>query len=134
MRESRSSLANLVRLIHIFVIAFVILTPFIPKMHWCVLTIHIVGCISLLFHWYLQEDACILTIIECSLRGVPITDSFMYSLVNPVYKIKDETVRLIAAVGTPILALISMYRVCMMMDVVKADIRLLLNVSLAVMQ
>lgn len=118
---SHAGLANLVRLIHFLVVIFMVAVPFISNVHWTLLAIHVVAAVSLMFHWYLREDACILTIVESALRGVRPDKSFMHSIVSPLYKIEDKTLKELCFVVTPLLALVSICRLRNDWDVVRAD-------------
>jgi len=125
----KETVADIVRLTHFGLVLFMIVTPFIPNVHWTILSIHVTFAASLMFHWYLNEDACFLTLLECSLRGIPMRNSFMHSIVNPVYKIQDKELRTISHLVTPLLALISLYRIMLQW----AKLRMELGIVLALL-
>lgn len=78
--------------------------------HFSLLCLHIATSILLLLHWYVNEDECALTSIESYLRGVPSTNSFIYDLVSPVYKINDENLKQFVTIVTVILGSGSVYQ------------------------
>ena len=63
-------LANLISIFHVFVILFILIIPFsnIPAL----LIIHIMFAITLLVHWYANNNACSLTFLEAKLRGLEV--------------------------------------------------------------
>jgi hypothetical protein len=78
-------LANCIWIFHVFIIIFVILGPLSPIPS--ILFLHIIFSISLMTHWYMNNDACSLTYMEAQLRGVEIKDSFSYKFIAPMYNI-----------------------------------------------
>lgn len=62
-------------------------------------------------HWVLMDDTCALTLLERRLRGVSSEKSFFHNLVSPVYKIRDEHVRMLAWAASVGLWLVSVARV-----------------------
>jgi len=113
---------NIVRLLHTFIVVFTIITPFIPNIPWTYLLLHVTAVASLLLHWILSNDACFLTLVECYLRGVPDSESFIHSIVSPIYKIDDKDLQELVIKLTPLLGLISLVRLINMRKVVRADI------------
>jgi hypothetical protein len=107
-------LAILIQILHILLIVFVIVTPFVaPTLSKDqavpYLVMHIAVSLSLLVHWALNDSTCALTIAECYVRGVPVTDSFMHRLVSPVYVISDQKLGTCSWWSTIILILISVF-------------------------
>ena len=100
-------LAGLVRLFHMFVVCFILFIPFM-KVPWLVNLLHTVSVMSLLLHWYLDQDVCVLTILESALSGVRLSESFMYKLVSPIYRIRDSDLKKIVWVVTPVLGMITL--------------------------
>lgn len=114
--------ANVVRLLHILLILFIVVVPFVKRVHWTFLLLHTSASILLLLHWFAHEDTCALTYLESYLRGVPVKQSFMYDLVSPVYKIEDEQLKKIVSICTIILGLISASRLYSNWHNVKNDL------------
>lgn len=115
-------LANIVKIIHILFTLFVILTPFIKNIIWLILLLHVVVVISLIFHWITNQDVCFLTWLECYIKGIPSQDSFIHSLVSPVYKIENDQLKTLCYIITPLLGLISMSRLYTNLYIIKTDI------------
>lgn len=78
-------LANIIRIFHIIVTLFIIITPFVIS-DFLILLLHVVSCLSLLIHWYTNNSICSLTLLESKLRGIPLEHSFIYSFIAPVYQ------------------------------------------------
>ena len=74
---------SIISIVHFLAIIFVVIAPFsnLPG----VLTINITYTMSLLTHWYFNNDICCLTLLESYIRGVKTDKTFMYSLVSPIY-------------------------------------------------
>jgi hypothetical protein len=66
--------------------------------------------ITLKVHWKANNDTCGLTILEQVLTGVKKNESFINQIVNPVYKIKDETTKKISHYYTNIMMIVIIYR------------------------
>lgn len=87
-------LLKLITILHIIFILFVIITPFTSSNYF--LLIHTIFIPFLIFHWVLNDNTCILTIIEKKLRK-DITgkdnvddDCFTCKLVEPVYDFRKN--------------------------------------------
>jgi hypothetical protein len=98
-------LYSLIRIIHISIILFVLIIPFlkIPKL----LIIHILFSFLLMLHWYNNSNLCFLSLLESKLRGIKITDTFIHELIIPIYSINKYKLNTIIWVITIILTLIS---------------------------
>jgi len=82
---------------------------------------------SLMAHWYFDQDTCFLTLLESMLLGKPMDSSLMHQLVSPVYKIKDKDVKSFVWLVTPLLAVISAQRLWLQRDVVKRELSRILE-------
>jgi hypothetical protein len=100
-------LANCVRIFHIIVVIFVLLIPFsnVPSF----LILHITFSISLLLHWYYNNNECSLTYFEAKLRGLDRTQSFTHQFIAPMYEISNTQWSNICYIVTILLMCISMY-------------------------
>ena len=85
--------ADVVRFIHILVVLFVILVPFSRKFFppqskypGFLLLMGAILIFWLIIHWILNDSTCCLTVLESHLRGIPMNDTFMYSILDPVYR------------------------------------------------
>ena len=114
--------ANIVWILHMLLILFILIVPFMPNVTWPILVLHVTSIFSLMVHWSFNDDSCFLTLVECSLRGVDTKESFMHSIVSPVYKISDESLQTIVYRLTPILAMISILRLFYSYDIIKRDL------------
>lgn len=101
-------LANIIKALHIFIILFMIIAPFTGKPYLWLL--HIVFGLSLLVHWSLKNDLCCLTLLEGQLRGIHTKETFIHSLVSPIYSIDDSNLSVICYRSTILLMLLSSYR------------------------
>lgn len=87
-------LAALVWVLHVLFVAFMVWAPFSDSES--ALALHFLGTPFLWLHWLLNDDTCALSLLEKRLRGVSDRNSFFHNLVSPVYKIRDEHVRVLA--------------------------------------
>jgi hypothetical protein len=80
-----SLLANLIWIFHFIVVLFVVIAPFsnVP----IILLLHATFSISLLVHWYTNNNICSLSLMESQLRGLDYTESFTHKLISPIYDI-----------------------------------------------
>lgn len=108
MTASILILASIVRIIHFAVVLFMIIVPFTDSIGLHV--VHISSAISLLVHWSANSDACSLTLMEAALRGVDTGDTFISSIVSPIYKLPDHIISRITYYITILLMLISIYK------------------------
>lgn len=91
--------ATIVRAVHILFIAWMVWAPWSGSRD--VLVIHAVACPFLMMHWLTSTDGCVLTLMEKHLRGLERDDqSFIHSLVAPVYVIDDAQLRTLVTLGT----------------------------------
>ena len=82
--------ANIVALIHLAVVVFFLYAPFSPYPHVWVLAF--VAGVFTMSHWLIpgpESDTCCLTILERWLRGCEKKESFMHSIMSPIYKAVD---------------------------------------------
>lgn len=98
--------ADIIRIIHICIILYILLTPFIVTDE-SLLTIHVFCCIALLSHWYFNSDECILTLLESKLRGISTEESFINNIISPIYKTSYDFTTIL----TIILMIISFYKI-----------------------
>jgi hypothetical protein len=112
-----------IRLLHLCLVLFVIIVPFLPRVEWTILVLHVSTVMTLLVHWLLNNDGCFLTMVESRIRGINESESFMHSIVSPVYKISDVELRELVSNITPLLGLVSLTRLFRDMDLIKSDLR-----------
>lgn len=85
----------LVSAIHVIVLAWALISPFSK---WKFLRVsYVIFAPFLMLHWILNNDTCALTAMECAFRGLDdCSESYVYRIVSPVYKISDSTARAVA--------------------------------------
>ena len=102
--------ALFIRILHILIVLWLIIVPFTNIEP--LLVLHLIMMPFLWLHWILNDDTCSLTIMEMKLRGIEQPcESFFYNLVSPVYKIRDEEVRVAAWWASIVLWLITLSKV-----------------------
>ena len=76
------ALGYLVGLTHILIYVFMTFAIFSnnPK----VLIIHVCMSLSLLMHWALNDDTCVLTEIECRVRGIKSSQTLTHAMLGPL--------------------------------------------------
>jgi hypothetical protein len=98
----------LVNLIHIVITLFILLSPFTDSAP--LLLVHISSVISILLHWGYNNDTCFLTLVECKMRGIEQTQSFINSIVSPVYKFNEVDTSNMCYIFITLLGLVSVYK------------------------
>lgn len=117
--------ANIIFIIHILVVMFFVITPFLPiETYGPLLVLHAISTIFIWFHWYLGDDTCALTVMEAQLRGMTFEEaksgkSFFHNIVSPIYKIEDDDLREISWGISFILWMITMVKLTNRPDVIK---------------
>jgi hypothetical protein len=124
--------ALIVKVFHMSLLVGVIVTPFLylfPRFCklWPLLLLHATMCMSLLVHWKLNDDTCFLTVVESSVRGVEKKQSFMHSMMSPVYKIQDEDLKRISLAVVPFLMAFSIIQLVLSKGEVINDLKLILS-------
>jgi len=89
-------LANIISILHLLFIIFVTCTPFVTTnpvflLYYCFI-LFFVG-----LHWYMNDDTCVLTLIESKLRGKKSTDTFMGQLIKPIYNVSATEIHILTA-------------------------------------
>jgi len=83
-------LANIIRVLHFLLVAFLILAPFTNNI--LIIFLNLVMMAGIMFHWALNNQTCCLTICEKMLRGKELdSETFFGNLMGPVYS-ANETV------------------------------------------
>lgn len=106
---SSTWLANVVWLLHLMFCLWVVIVPFTNNEP--MLVLHLVVMPFLWIHWLMNDDTCALTLMERHLRGVPSEESFFHKLVSPVYKIRDNDMRVLSWVISVGLWLVTLWKV-----------------------
>lgn len=100
-------LANFIYVFHLLIIMFVVFIPFtqIPAY----LILHVVFSICLISHWYNNNNACSLSMLESKLRGIDYTNGFSHQFIAPIYDISTTEWSKICYVIVITLSLVSIY-------------------------
>lgn len=85
-------LANFIACLHLVFIIFITTTPFITDnpfilLYYCFISFFV------MVHWYLNNDTCVLTLLEAKLRGKKDNETFMGRLIKPIYNISSKEVQ-----------------------------------------
>jgi hypothetical protein len=103
---------TLIRILHLGFVLWMIYAPFSGIEEF--LLLHVVICPFLMLHWMLPRESstgCALTILEKKVRGLEHDDeSFIHSIVAPIYAIDDASLRPIVWIATVVLWLITISR------------------------
>lgn len=85
--------ADCIRVLHILLVMFVLIVPFCRPLFpqdsplpGLLIVMEVVVIPAILIHWVTNQSTCCLTMLECSLRGVPANQTFMHQLLDPVYR------------------------------------------------
>ena len=105
--------ANFIWTLHVVLVLFVALTPFLASSTSDLLVLHAIVCPFLILHWLTSTDGCVLTLLETRLRGLEtVSESFMHRLVAPVYVIDDAALRYLVSGTTMGLWILTLRRLC----------------------
>jgi hypothetical protein len=100
-------IANIIKTIHIIIIIFMIIIPFVNIPY--LLILHITFSICLMIHWVMNSNECALTQLEAYYRKVPKYDTLMNRFISPLYQISDNQYYYLIWISTVILLIISIY-------------------------
>lgn len=103
-----SILASIIYILHLLLLVYVCVGPFISDKLLLMLYIMAVPFIQL--HWVTNNDTCALTVAECALRGIKPDKSFFHKLVSPVYKLNEKTESILLWIISFALWLIAVHR------------------------
>jgi hypothetical protein len=87
-------LLNIITILHVLFVLFIVFAPFINSNY--ILFIHSYTVPFMVLHWILNDDTCILTLIEKYLKKkiykehYKEDDSITYKLIGPIYKFIDN--------------------------------------------
>lgn len=101
-------LADVIWLFHVVVVLFVLLAPLSNTPY--ILLLHFVFGLCLIVHWAANSNACSLTVMECQLRGVPVTQSFSHKFIAPVYDISQTSWSTLVYSVTIFTMIVSLYK------------------------
>ena len=102
-------LACLVRLLHLYIVCFMIVVPFQDAVNLMIL--HVVSGLSILTHWWANDNTCFLSLVESRLRGIRESKGFIHSIVAPVYELNQRQSCLLSYGVLLALMIISVYRI-----------------------
>tara|TARA_B100002051_G_C16327978_1_gene435506 strand:- start:194 stop:520 length:327 start_codon:yes stop_codon:yes gene_type:complete len=103
MDSGNRVLGLLIGAFHILIYVFLAVVPFLRDKS--LLPLHLVTCASVLIHWLLNDNSCVLTQVECLLRDVKREETLSYQLLAPILNSDEQLVAVTVA-----LFVISLYR------------------------
>ena len=75
----------------------------------------------------MNSNVCALTLMECAVRGIPMNESFIHSIVAPVYDFDSSKFDNFIWIMTIVLGCISGYRIYEQRNRIKAEIPIIIN-------
>ena len=82
-------LTKIIQLIHVLIVLFIILTPFIGNEY--MLSLHCLFVPLMMLHWATNQSVCALTEVEKFVTGSKVDeDTFFGKVIGPVYKFKTQ--------------------------------------------
>lgn len=100
--------ADIIYMIHLFVLIFVIVAPFMSNQK--ILVIEMALLLAIMFHWITNNQVCCLTEVEKILRNKEHdTQTFFGNLIGPVYTFGKDSMMYQIALFT--LIMITLYKV-----------------------
>ena len=83
-------IANIVNIVHKFIILFVIGVPLVGNIP--IMLINFVFMLGIMVHWYFNSNVCALTVLEKFIRGTPYdNETFFGQLFGKVYSIQNDS-------------------------------------------
>lgn len=98
-----------VKITHIILILYVVFGLYFSNSIPFIL-LYLMTLFTLYIHWFFNDDSCFLTLLEKKLTNVSDEESFIKSIVNPIYVIKDENISQISKTTVIILFIIGSYK------------------------
>ncbi len=86
---------------HLLLVSFTLIAPFTNRPG--ILLLHISYTMSLLVHWYFNNNTCCLTLLESSITGKDSSNTFMHTLISPMYNISESNLSTIVWIITVLL-------------------------------
>ena len=80
--------ADLIRLVHYCIVAFLAVIPYLNIKNWLDLYLFIVP--YLMIQWYIFKYNCGLTVFESALRNIPYREGFIYNVLKPIFNFQSE--------------------------------------------
>lgn len=96
---------KIIQLIHLLLCIAIITGPFVIKNRYF-LKVYVLCVMLIVFHWVINNDTCVLTVIESWISGKPSDQTFIGRIVKPIYNIKNTQIMNV----TLILLLIALIR------------------------
>ena len=84
--DTQRNLGVVVAGLHALLLAYVVLGPFVLPVQGLCLIQYMCILAFLVLHWVTNNDTCALSIMEATFRELPIEQTFVHSVVSPVYK------------------------------------------------
>ena len=85
---------NIFGFMHLILVIFIILTPFITNRP-SILCLHLTVLFGIIIHWCTNSNVCCLTTLESYFYNTNPNETFFGKLVGPVYDMSDKQVRIL---------------------------------------
>lgn len=79
-----TGLADLVRVTHLAILVYIVVTPFVAA-RILPLLLYIMFLVVIVAHWIANHHFCILSLVESKLRGIDYEDGFINAILKPVF-------------------------------------------------
>lgn len=84
-----------ISLLHAAIFAWALVAPFSSSA--TLRASYVIFAPFLMLHWILNDDTCVLTTLECALRGLDdCSASYVHMLISPLYKMHESDASTIA--------------------------------------
>lgn len=112
----------LVKLVHFSIVVFVLVAPFSTTPG--ILVLNTTLSLSLMAHWFSSSDVCCLSLLESYVSGEPYKNTFIHSLVSPVYNLPESLLSKITWVITTASFIISISKLFKIFVIDKKEINM----------
>lgn len=112
----------LVKLIHFSMVLFVLAAPFSTTPG--ILVLNTTLSLSLMAHWISSSDVCCLSLLESYISGEPYKNTFIHSLVSPVYNLPESFLTKITWIITAVSFIVSISKLFKIFVIDKKEINM----------
>lgn len=86
-------LGTIIFIIHLLVVVSVVTIPFFGTQYW--LQQYTIFVPFMVLHWVMNNDKCLLTLLESQIRGTSENETFFGRIFKPIYNVKDKDIYIV---------------------------------------
>ena len=86
-KTAKAHLGLVVAFVHFMFVVYVITGPFLLPARGGLLLQYVMVILSVVMHWAHNSDVCVVTNLEAWMRDIPREETFVYSIIAPIYRL-----------------------------------------------